>query len=157
MTQIYDKPSSVPWPPIVLAALVGMAIALARVYPLDWPGINDLPARVIGGGIGLLGIALLIWSIVTLRRHDTTVMPHAGSEVLVTDGPYRFRRNPIYIADVLILLGLAEITKNVWFVAAAITFVPVITWLAIIPEEKHLEARFGDAYRAYKAKTRRWI
>ncbi len=69
----------------------------------------------------------------------------------------RIRRNPIYIADVLMLLGVAELTKNVWFAIFAVAFVPLVTWLAILPEERHLEDRFGDTYRAYKASTRRWF
>ena len=83
--------------------------------------------------------------------------PDAGATALVTDGPYRRFRNPIYLADCLILLGLAELTKNVWFVAAAVAFVVLVTWLAILPEERHLERRFGAAYLDYKAKSRRWI
>jgi protein-S-isoprenylcysteine O-methyltransferase Ste14 len=100
---------------------------------------------------------LLIAAIVTLRRHGTTVLPDVGATVLVTDGPFRRFRNPIYLADCLILLGLAELTKNVWFVIAAVVFAILVTWLAIRPEEAHLEARFGDAYLDYKAKTRRWL
>ena len=55
------------------------------------------------------------------------------------------------------LLGVAEVTKNVWFVMGAAAFALLVTWLAILPEERHLEKRFGEAYRAYKAKSRRWL
>ena len=57
----------------------------------------------------------------------------------------------------LILIGLAELTKNIWIVLLIPVFAVLVTWLAIIPEEKHLEARFGDAYRVYKERTRRLI
>ena len=57
----------------------------------------------------------------------------------------------------MILLGLAEVTKNIWFAILAPLFAILVTWLAIIPEERHLEARFGDAYRSYKERSRRWI
>ena len=57
----------------------------------------------------------------------------------------------------MILLGLAELTKNVWFVIVAAVFVLLVTWLAILPEERHLEAKFGDEWRAYKARARRWL
>ena len=77
--------------------------------------------------------------------------------MLVTDGPFRFRRNPIYLADILILLGLAELTKNIWIVILTPVFAVLMTWLAILPEERHLESRFGDAYRAYKERTRRLL
>jgi len=156
-TPAADRPSRVPWPPILIAAAVVAAIALGSVWPLAWPGERDLVARLVGHGIGIAGIALLIWSVTTLRRHGTTVLPDQPATALVTDGPYRFRRNPIYIADALILLGAAELTENIWFAVVALPFLALVTWLAILPEERHLEARFGDAYRAYKQRTRRLI
>lgn len=153
----HDRPTAMPWPPLLLVALIVAAWALGRLQPLPWPGLDDQPARLIGLGLGAAGIALLAWAALTLRRHRTTILPNKGADALVTDGPFRFRRNPIYLADVLILLGLAELTKNVWLVLAALLFAVLVTWLAILPEERHLEDRFGEAYRDYKARTRRWI
>jgi protein-S-isoprenylcysteine O-methyltransferase Ste14 len=105
-------------------------------------------------GLGATGIVLLIVSILALRRHGTTVRPDAGAAALVTSGPYRRLRNPIYLADCLILLGLAELTKNVWFVAAAAAFAVLVTRLAILPEERHLKAP-SRRLPHHKAKTRR--
>jgi protein-S-isoprenylcysteine O-methyltransferase Ste14 len=132
-------------------------VALGYLAPIGWPGIDDTPARYVGLGIGTAGVALLVWAVMTLRRHGTTVLPDVGAAALVTDGPYWRYRNPIYLADAMILLGIAELTKNMWFVAAAAAFAALVTWLAILPEERHLERRFGNAYTDYKAKSRRWI
>lgn len=151
------RPSSFPWPPVLLVASVVAAWVLQRLIPLSWPGMDDLAARIAGLGLGLAGILLMAWSIITLRRARTTVMPHEAASVLVTDGPFRYRRNPIYLADMLILLGIAELMGNIWLVLLTPVFGILVIWLAIIPEERHLEARFGDAYRAYKARTRRLI
>ena len=150
-------PTTFPWPPALLAAAVIAALVLGHTVPLPWPGEDDSAARWIGRGLGLAGVALLAWAVWTLRRHATSVRPDRAASALVTDGPFRFRRNPIYLADVLILAGVAELTKNVWFAVLALVFAALVTWLAILPEERHLEQRFGDAYRAYKARTRRWI
>lgn len=159
-----DKPTPpdsamprIPWPPILIALAVGAAIALQHVQPLPWPGERDVVARLVGHAIGLAGLVLLFWSVATLHRHGTTVRPDTAAAVLATDGPFRYRRNPIYIADALILLGVAEITQNIWFAIVALPFLALVTWLAILPEERYLEARFGEAYRAYKARTRRLI
>lgn len=114
-------------------------------------------AHVAGLGLGLAGIALIVWASWTLRRHGTTILPDKAADALVTDGPFRFRRNPIYIGHVLALLGVAEVTHNIWFAILAAAYVPLVTWLAVLPEERHLEERFGDAYRDYKSRTRRWI
>lgn len=150
-------PSTIPWPPILLVATVAAAIALGHMLPLDWPGEDDTMGHIVGRGLGAAGLALLVWAVWTLRRHGTTVLPDKAADVLVTDGPFRFRRNPIYVAEILILFGIAELTQNVWFVILALPFAVLVTWLAILPEERHLEERFGDAYRDYKARTRRWI
>ena len=154
---IADRPSRVPWPPLLLAGLIAAAIVLGYVAPMPWPGLDDAPARFIGWGIGAAGVVLMAWAIVTLRAHNTTVLPDAGATNLVTTGPYRRFRNPIYLADTMIILGVAELTKNIWLVGAAAMFVALVSWLAIIPEEKHLARRFGQAYLDYKAKSRRWL
>jgi len=116
-----------------------------------------MAARIIGLSIGAGGILLAVWAIWTLHRANTTIRPDRASDFLVTSGPFYRFRNPIYLADVMVLLGLAEITKNVWFVIAAAIFGVLVTWLAILPEERHLENRLGDAYSTYKARSRRWL
>jgi protein-S-isoprenylcysteine O-methyltransferase Ste14 len=152
-----ERPSQVPWPPILLVGVIATAIALGYVAPIAWPGLDDEPARIIGRSVGIAGIALLAWAIVTLRQHDTTLLPDVGATHLVTSGPYWRFRNPIYLGDTMILLGAAELTKNLWLVIAAAVFVALVTWLAILPEERHLQRRFGQAYADYKAKSRRWL
>lgn len=119
--------------------------------------MGDWASSLVGLGFGVAGGAILVWAGLTLRRHGTTILPHEGASTLVTDGPYRWRRHPIYIADVFILFGAGEVTRNIWFVLLAFVFAVAVTRLQIIPEERHLEAKFGDAWRAYAARTRRWI
>jgi protein-S-isoprenylcysteine O-methyltransferase Ste14 len=157
LTPAIERPGSVPWPPLLLVFSVAAAVVLGQVAPLPWPGVGDGAASLVGLGFGAAGIAIVVWAALTLRRHRTTILPHQGASVLVTDGPYRWRRHPIYIADVFLLFGFAELTRNVWFVLLAFAFAGLVTVLQIIPEEQHLEAKFGDAWRAYAARTRRWI
>lgn len=154
---IADRPSRIPWPPMLLVGAIAAGWALQRVRPLPWPGLDDWPARAVGLGLGLAGVALLAWAALTFRRHRTNILPNRGADALVTDGPFRRYRNPIYVADVLILLGAAELTKSLWMVLLLPVFVGLVTWLAILPEERHLQAKFGDAYRAYRERTKRWI
>ncbi len=151
------RANTIPWPPILLVAALAAAFTAGSLWPLPWPGQDDGPARFIGIGFGVLGFVLTAWAVATLIGHSTTVMPDRRSDTLVTSGPYRFVRNPIYLGETFLLLGLAEFTKNIWFVAAAAGFAVSVTALQILSEERHLEARFGDAYRRYKAATRRWI
>ena len=152
-----ERANTFPWPPVLLVALIVVSAGLSRVFPLSWPGVDDAPARIVGLGIGALGLVLIIAGVVTLHRHHTTVLPDKAATTLVTTGPYRFFRNPIYLGDVMMLFGLAELTKNVWFVIAAALFAVLVTLLQIVPEERHLEARFGAAYLEYKKRAKRWI
>lgn len=152
-----DRANTFPWPPVLLALAIAAAFLAGRYFPLDWPGMEDTPARIIGVAIGTTGLVLIVWAVASLWRHETTVMPDKSSTALVTTGPYTLLRNPIYLGEVMAMLGAAELTKNVWFIIAAFAFAALVTWLQIIPEERHLDARFGEDYRDYKARARRWI
>ena len=152
-----DRPAAVPWPPILIGAVLAGGVLLGRLYPLAWPGMDDLAARIIGYGIGAAGIALVAWGFLTLRRAGTTIMPNQRANRLVTEGAFRFRRNPIYMGEVLIFLGLAELTHNIWFAILAPPLAIALYVLAIRLEEQHLETRFGQAYLDYKERTRRWF
>jgi protein-S-isoprenylcysteine O-methyltransferase Ste14 len=156
-TPTTSRPSAIPWPPVLFVATLVLGWLAGRLYPLPWPGYNDPPARVIGYGLGVAGIALMVWGLITLSRAGTTVLPNKGADQLVTDGPFRFRRHPIYIADALILLGLAQVTLNIWLAILAPVFAVAVFKLAIEPEERHLEERFGQAYLDYKERTRAWF
>ncbi|HET7156225.1 MAG TPA: isoprenylcysteine carboxylmethyltransferase family protein [Hyphomicrobiaceae bacterium] len=152
-----DRHAAVPWPPILVGAVLAGGVLLGRLYPLAWPGMDDLPARIVGYGIGAAGIALVAWGFLTLWRAGTTIMPNQRADRLVTEGAFRFRRNPIYMGEVLIFLGLAELTHNIWFAILAPLLAITLYVLAIRPEEQHLETRFGQAYLDYKGRTRRWF
>lgn len=151
------RANSFPWPPVLFCALIAAAWTLGITMPIAWPGTGDLPARVIGLAFGIAGLVLVAWAIVTLMRAKTTVMPNGVSTALVTTGPYTRFRNPIYLGEVLLLLGVAELTWNIWFVAAAAAFAGLVTVLQILPEERHLSTQFGADFDAYRAHSRRWI
>ena len=92
-----------------------------------------------------------------LRRHGTTIMPNAGTQVLATAGIYGLSRNPIYLGNTIALLGIALALRWSWLLLLVPVTMAAVGALAIAREERHLELRFGDAYRVYKARVRRWI
>lgn len=152
-----DRPSSFPWPPLLFAGAIVLAYGMGRLRPLPWPGLDDLPARIVGYGIGAGGIALSAWALLTLARARTNILPHRAADKLITAGPYRIWRHPIYMAETMMLLGAAQATGNIWFAISAVLFTVLILALAVLPEERHLEARFGAQFEAYRERTRRWF
>ncbi|MGH6815649.1 MAG: methyltransferase family protein [Hyphomicrobiaceae bacterium] len=151
-------PASFPWPPVLFGCAIGVAWVLDGFTPLSWPDfLAGPPAQTAGYFLCLVGIVLIAWAKIRLMRAGTTVWPDAAATVLVIGGPYRLTRHPIYLGLVLILLGLGETMFNAWFLATAAAFVVLMYRVAIMPEEHHMEARFGDAYRSYRACTPRWL
>jgi protein-S-isoprenylcysteine O-methyltransferase Ste14 len=146
-----------PWPPVLFALAIAAAWLLTVFAPIPWPGLDDTAGHWVGVAFGVFGLLLIVSGFATLARHRTTYLPHKASTKLVTTGPFIRFRNPIYLGEVMLLLYGAEITKSVWFVAAALLFGLLVTILQIIPEERHLEAVFGEEYLSYKARSRRWI
>lgn len=148
----------VPPPLIPLVAIFG-AVFLDRRWPIDF-GLS-LPTpyrRWIGWGIvfgAFLGLGL--WSVVLFRRGGQSELPWTPTPHIETRGPFALTRNPMYLQMVLICLGLAILWMNWWLAL----FTPLVGWLlqrfAILPEEAYLEEKFGEDYRAYRRRVRRWI
>ena len=148
-----QRPSSVPWPPILLGLGILVPVLLGRVVPLD----AGLQLPVAGIGLIVAAFAIDAWVFELFRRHNTEIMPHKAARHLVTDGPFRYSRNPIYVGNALIVLGGFFLTGSLWFLAGAVFFVVAVTRLAIVREERHLAALFGEQWHAYAAQVRRWI
>lgn len=140
------------YPPVWLAVFMVLAWFMGSVWaPLGdwgvWPGRLMIAA----------GIAVAVWSALAFRRARTTLVPRGEPEALVEDGPYRWSRNPIYAADLLILAGWC---LNVGSVAALLLLIPfwrVLEVRFIDPEEALLSQRLGARYEAFRTRTRRWI
>ena len=152
-----QAPSRIPWPPLLLVA-VFVAGWIAQAYaPIVGPSTFDGPARGVGVAFVFLALAIIGWAALEMRRAATTILPTAVATTLVTTGPFHFSRNPIYLADSLLLIGLALLFLKPWIALLVPVFIGLVTWLAIVPEEHHLEIEFGQVYRDYKKQTRRWL
>src|SRR5690606_33220266 len=89
-----ERPTSFPWPPVLLVTSVVAAWVLQRLVPLPWPARDGLASRSAGVGRGLAGILPRVWSIITLRRAATTVRPNEAVPTHRPAAPFRFRRYP---------------------------------------------------------------
>jgi len=115
------------------------------------------PATYAGGLVILVGIVLLVVSSKLFERTGTTIKPFEESSALVVDGPFRLSRHPMYLGMVVVLLGCATLLGTVWPLLVIPVFVWLITSRFIVHEERMMEQVFGDEYRAYRERTRRWI
>jgi protein-S-isoprenylcysteine O-methyltransferase Ste14 len=158
MNDVTARPNSLPWPPIVYLAAIAVSVLLNVFYPLPWFG------QPLSGILSVLGwlmiaavVALNISAIRVMRRAGTTVRPDRGTDHLVTDGPFSLTRNPLYVAGTMFVLGIGVVSGIVWFFFLSLLAAFTVQKLAIEREERHLQARFGEAYLDYASRVRRWI
>ncbi|TCD13241.1 methyltransferase family protein [Oricola cellulosilytica] len=153
-----ERPNVFPWPPVIyaIALIAGWLIHLA--LPLPWlPGITAELLFALGVLLIAAALAIDFAAMRQMRRANTTVMPHRKSEHIVTSGVFSFSRNPIYLANTMIVIGVGLVSGIAWYLPLAI-IAAYATWLmAISREERHLEARFGKAFRDYKKRVNRWF
>jgi len=148
----------IPWPPVIYVVAIALSVVLGMLYPLPWIGdiFGDLLFGV--GWVALFGVAMLwITAIRVMMRAKTTFDPNADPDHLVTSGPFGITRNPMYLANTLLLIGVAFITGIAWFLIFAFLAAFATQKLAIEKEEKILAAKFGKKYRDYAKRVRRWI
>jgi protein-S-isoprenylcysteine O-methyltransferase Ste14 len=147
------------FPPGVPLVCVLAGVGLGWLWPID-PGFAP-PAvlRYVLGGLIIVGalLGLGLWSVVLFRRSGESEIPWKPTHAMVLRGPYRFTRNPMYLQMVLGCVGFAVLLWNAWI----LILTPLCAWalqrFAIRPEEAYLEAKFGEPYRDYKRRVRRWI
>jgi len=134
---------------IVAGVLIGIAAPLPFV-PLSL----SVP---LGAPLVALAVALFVWAIAKFRAAGTPVPAREPTTAIVRTGPYRFSRNPIYLAYSLFQLGLAVSLDNGWLLATLVVAVWLIHHLVIPREEQYLERKFGAEYLDYKRSVGRWL
>ncbi len=142
-------------PPLIYAAGLGAGLALERIAPLRLPG--GMWPKAAGMGLGLAALGLAVWGAMTLRCAGTAVDPRRGTQAIVTGGPYRLTRNPVYLSLALLLAGGALALGTGWGLAMLAPVLWVVQRGVIVREEMYLEGKFGDLYVEYKKRTRRWL
>ncbi len=160
MSADLERPNRIPWPPLLYGSAILAAVGAQFLFPLGFAWIPH-PFSDILFAIGLLAIvaalAIDFSAMRIMRRARTTILPHRASSEFVASGPFRVSRNPIYVANVMIVAGLGLVFANAWYLLLAVAVGLLINALAIPGEERHLEHTFGKRYRDYKKKVRRWI
>ena len=142
-------------PPTYFLAALALTIALHFLFPVAT--FLPLPWRFAGLLPIVVGIALNIAADRQFKRRNTTVKPFQESSVLVTDGVFRWSRNPMYLGMILIVSGMAIIEGSVtpWIIVAALTL--ILDRIFIVREQKMLQDTFGTVFQQYEKRVRRWL
>jgi protein-S-isoprenylcysteine O-methyltransferase Ste14 len=151
-----DRTGIVIPPPLLFAAPLLAGWLVNRRCP--WP-LTAATTIAIGTGVLLitLGAAVALAGVRRFRRAGTTVLPFGGTSQLVSLGVYRFTRNPMYLGMALGYAGLAVLLNSVWCLLLLPVALVSVHVLAIRPEERYLSKKFGEEYRDYLKRVRRWI
>ncbi len=150
-----DNPGVIMQPPFLYAGFLVAAALIDRAVPLAMVGE---PARwILAGLLFLLGFILAASGTRLFRRAGTNIETHKPSTTVVTHGLYKYSRNPIYLGLTAIYLSLMFVANTWWALILLPVLLTVMRYGVIAREERYLEAKFGEAYTAYKARVRRWI
>lgn len=147
-------PVAVPPPVVYIAALIAGAgldyFFPTWLLPRNW-------ASAVGTVLIVASILIVLPAILRFRRAGTPFNVRKPASALVTDGPYRFSRNPGYVALTVLYAGLSVLLNNAWALFLAVPAVLVMDLWVVRKEERHLEQKFGEEYRSYRARVRRWL
>ncbi len=142
-------------PPLIFAGCLLLGIWLNSAWiegELGSPGWT-----IVGGLVAAFGTAIVLLSIPSFFKYNTSIEPWMPASAIISDGIYGWSRNPIYLGMAIGTAGMALAAVSWTGIAGVVIAVVIIRYYVIAREERYLEARFGEEYLAYKAKVRRWL
>jgi protein-S-isoprenylcysteine O-methyltransferase Ste14 len=134
---------------------VGLGLLLHGAWPVGL--LSDVVSGPLGGVTVLIAVALFLSAVRTLRAAGTPVPGDRPTTTIVRAGPYRYSRNPVYLAFSLLQLGLACWVNSFWLLFTLVPAVALMSFVVIPREERYLERRFPSEYLSYKAAVHRWL
>lgn len=143
-------------PPLLYLCALAIAFLLHAVRPMPIP-LSAPALQASGLALILLSGALARWAFAAMKQNGTSPNPRKPSVALATHGPFRWSRNPIYVAMTGLYLGLTLLWNSWWPCWLLLALLPAMHWGVVRREERYLARQFGEAYRAYAARTRRWL
>ena len=141
-------------PPIVYLASILAGFGLNAVWPVE---VFPRAIKSLGGLLTLVAVALFVLSVREFRRARTPIRTRKPVTTVITTGPYRFSRNPIYLSFTLLQFGLGMWANSAWVVGMLIPTLVLMSYGVIAREERYMARKFGDEYLQYRAAVRRWL
>jgi protein-S-isoprenylcysteine O-methyltransferase Ste14 len=148
-------------PPILFLAALLLGFGADHLLPLPFPvpgiGLVHWASAIAAGSMIVIGIAVFAAAIRNFSSAATPVQGTKPTRALVTTGIHGWSRNPIYLGMFLIYGGIGIAVRSPWILILTLPVAITIRYGVVAREEAYLERRFGDAYRNYKARVRRWL
>ncbi|MEP6691843.1 MAG: isoprenylcysteine carboxylmethyltransferase family protein [Gemmatimonadaceae bacterium] len=145
-------------PPLLYAVPLGIGYFLQRTWPMALvPHSAERAAETAGVVLLVAWLALMLSAFGLFRRAGTNIIPNRPTTAIVVAGPYRFTRNPMYVSMTLGYIGACLFGNTLWPLIFLPFILVAVRRLVIDREEQYLERKFGDEYRAYCARVRRWL
>jgi protein-S-isoprenylcysteine O-methyltransferase Ste14 len=144
-------------PPLLFFLYLGAAWGADALYPLrfEWP---DERVRILGGLLAMPVAATVgLCAIWVMVKAKTPVEPWHPTKAIVTEGPFRFTRNPLYFSLAAAFLAITLFVHSAWFYGSVLLLFLTLHYGVVLPEEKYLLAKFGEPYLGYMKRVRRWI
>ena len=156
MEEPEDKtPEVIAPPPLIYLGFLVVGLVVDYLWPIGFlPGSWRVP---LGALLVSIGLVLAMLGLHEFRRAGTDVSPRKPSKALVTGGIYAHTRNPLYLALTFVYLGITSATDDLWLLSLTVPLLIVVRYGVIGREERYLRVRFGEEYRQYKERVRRWI
>jgi protein-S-isoprenylcysteine O-methyltransferase Ste14 len=151
-----DSPGVLVFPPLLFAGSLVLGMVLHFLVPLG-VHLAAMPARAAGVVLLIGGALLARWGEKTLHRAGTNVNPGKPTTAIVVDGPFRYSRNPLYLAVTAGYSGISLLLPALWPLLLLIPVLVVLQWGVVAREERYLDRKFGDPYRVYRTQVRRWL
>lgn len=151
-----DHPKVLTYPPIIFGVGIALGYLIEWQFPSD-VGIQQPWRDALGGLLVVLGAVLLFGAGLAMRQAHTSADPYKPSTALVTSGPFRVTRNPIYLAWLPLVAGISIFTGTIWPLIMMAPVYVVVDRFIVAPEEAYLAEKFGASYQAYREKVRRWL
>lgn len=142
-------------PPVIYFGCLFAGVAVDYIWPFPLlPKAMQYPL-----GVTVIGLSVLLfgWALIAFSRSNTSINHAKATTELISSGPFRFSRNPVYVSMSLLVIGIGITIDSIWVVGMVLPAITLTYYLIILKEEIYLERKFGDEYRSYKSKVRRWI
>jgi protein-S-isoprenylcysteine O-methyltransferase Ste14 len=150
-----DHSGAITLPPVIYGLFFAAGLVLEQLAPTD---LLPPAARAVGGSILIAtGGLIAFFAFRQFRKAQTTVHVHRATTALITEGPFGRSRNPLYVALTLLYAGLAVAANGGWMLILSPAAMLALNYGVIVREERYLERKFGDDYRRYRNRVRRWL